>query len=79
MGYKQMFIYFDKAEYISNGANTDPQLKYNGKLYNYYAIEDAMFDMYLEDRDLTHFDEYDDSDFENWCKDNQNSIEDLFN
>ena len=35
-------------EYVSHGAWADPELIYDGKSFNYWDIEDALWDMFCE-------------------------------
>lgn len=39
----------DGIEYVSHGAWSDPELIYDGKSFNYYDIDDALWDMFCED------------------------------
>lgn len=39
----------ENVEFIWNGTQSDPQLRYDGKLFNYWDIEDALWDMFTED------------------------------
>ena len=36
----------DGIEYVSHGAWSDPELIYDGKSFNYYDIDDALWDMF---------------------------------
>ena len=42
-----------------NGTQSDPDLIYKGYIFNYYDIEDALWDMFLEDNGLTEKEVYD--------------------
>lgn len=39
----------DGIEYVSHGAWSDPELIYDGKSFNYWDIEDALWDMFCEE------------------------------
>lgn len=39
----------ENVEFVWNGTQSDPQLRYDGKLFNYYDIEDALWDMFTEE------------------------------
>lgn len=36
-------------EYVSHGAWSDPELIYDGKSFNYWDIEDALWEMFCEE------------------------------
>ena len=38
----------ENVELIWHGEWSDPELRYDGKLFNYWDIEDALWDMYCE-------------------------------
>ena len=38
----------ENVEFIWNGTQSDPQLRYDGKLFNYYDIDGALYDMFEE-------------------------------
>lgn len=52
----------DEVRFINHGDWADPELEYNGRTFNYYRIEDALWEMYLEDggnrRDEDAFNQY---------------------
>ena len=69
--------YFEEALFIYHGDWNDPELKYNGKLYNYYDIENAMtenFRDYAEDNNI----EWSEEGFTYYFKHNQEYIKELF-
>lgn len=73
----QKYKYFPRATFIWNGTQADPQLKYKGKLYNYYVIEDSMYDSfkeYIEDNNLKD----NDKNFEKYCKENSELFVEYF-
>lgn len=37
------------VEFIWNGTQSDPQLRYKDMLFNYYDIEEALWDMFEEE------------------------------
>lgn len=39
----------DGIEYVSHGAWNDPELIYDGKSFNYWDIEDALWNMFCEE------------------------------
>lgn len=39
----------DGIEYVSHGAWSDPELIYDGKSFNYWDIEDALWNMFCEE------------------------------
>ena len=41
----------DEIEMVSHGSTGDPDLVYNGYTFNYWDIEDALWQMFLEDND----------------------------
>ena len=41
------------VEFISRGTQSDPLIRYDGKLFNYWDIEDALWDMYCEGTGMT--------------------------
>jgi len=49
MADKKYFYGIEPIEFIWNGVWNDPTLKYKGKTYNYYMLEDTLFDMYVDD------------------------------
>lgn len=69
--------YFNDAEFIWNGNYSDPQLKYKGKIFNYYIIEDSIYNEFKDVAQEQNI-EINDENFEKYCKDNQDSIRDLF-
>lgn len=38
----------ENVEFIWNGTQSDPQLRYDGKLFNYWDIEGALWEMFEE-------------------------------
>lgn len=36
------------VRFVWNGCMSDPELLYDGKLFNYYDIENALWDMFVE-------------------------------
>ena len=38
----------DGIEFVSHGAWSDPELIYDGKSFNYWDIDDALWDMFCE-------------------------------
>lgn len=69
--------YFNEAEFIYNGASSDPELKYKGKTFNYYSIEDTIYESFKEfamDQNM----EVTDENFEAYCKENQDHIKEVF-
>lgn len=70
--------YFEEAEFIYNGEQDDPQLKYNGQLFNYYDIEDSVYNDFKEHAKEFDLDVDDDYEFEKFCKDNQELIREYF-
>lgn len=69
--------YFSEAEYIDNGPYSDPQLKFEGKIFNYYRIEDAIYASFKEESEENGI-ETNDANFEAYCRDNQYMIRELF-
>lgn len=39
----------ENVEMIWNGTQSDPELLYDGRLFNYWDIEDALYDMFAEE------------------------------
>ena len=48
----------DMVDFVSNGAMSDPSLVYRGYEFNYWDIEDAIFEMYSTDVEEVYNDEY---------------------
>lgn len=68
---KQKWFYeIEGIEFIWNGAQSEPQVKYKEKLFNYYELEDALYSMYDEDRDIL-------DNFLVWIKKNEHSATDF--
>lgn len=42
------YKYFKKAQFVYNGQWADPELIYNGKTYNYFLIESAIYERFNE-------------------------------
>lgn len=63
-------------EFIWHGANSDPELIYKGKSFNYYDVENALYDMCKEDIEEGYFkgDANNDEDFERWLQENEGSV-----
>jgi hypothetical protein len=69
--------YFQEAKFIWNGNWNDPQLEYNGNVYNIHLIEDTMWDRfneYAEDEGINPSEE----NFTVYCQNNQDEIRELF-
>lgn len=73
----QKWKYFNEAEFIYKGDWNDPQLKYKGKIFNYYRIEDAIYHHFKEFAE-EHNIEVNDKNFEEFCKENQEYIRETF-
>lgn len=48
----------DGVDFVSNGAMSDPSLVYRGYEFNYWDIEEAIFEMYSTEVEETYHDEY---------------------
>jgi 6-phosphogluconate dehydrogenase len=69
--------YFDEAEFIWNGAWSDPELKYKGCIINSHIIEDTIWDRfneYAEEENIQPTEE----NFTIYCNDNKEDIRELF-
>jgi hypothetical protein len=69
--------YFNEAEYIHNGTYSEPQLKYKGKIFNYFLIEDTIFARFQEFAEENNV-EQNEENFTTYCKENQDEIRELF-
>ena len=55
---------------IWHGSWADPEIMYNGRLYNYLDIEDALFSTWQEERDDSAFE----GNFSEWMKSNPDIV-----
>lgn len=69
--------YFNDAEFIYRGNWNDPQLKYKGEIFNYYLIEDTIYENFKEFASEQNV-EINEENFEVFCKENQEYIRELF-
>lgn len=69
--------YFQEAKFIWNGHWNDPQLEYNGKVYNIHLIEDTMWDRFNEYAEEEGIEPTEDN-FTDYCLANQEDIRELF-
>lgn len=46
---KQYFYGIKPIIFIWNGAYSDPQISYHGKIFNYFTLEDTMWERFMED------------------------------
>ena len=49
MSDKKYFYGIKGIEFVWNGEWNDPTIIYKGKTYNYYMLENTLFDMYVDD------------------------------
>lgn len=77
MAERTKWKYFEEAEFIWNGYWNDPQLKYNGKIYNSHIIEDTLWERFNEEAKEEGI-ELNEENFTVYCKDNQDDIRELF-
>ena len=47
----------ENVEFISRGSQSDPLLRYDGKLFNYWDIENALWDMFEEEYPMDAYEE----------------------
>ena len=52
---KQYFYDIKEIEFIYKGEWNDFKVKYKGKKYNYYMLEDILFNIYKNDNPNIHF------------------------
>lgn len=69
--------YWPQAEFIWRGAWNDPLLKWRGRLYNCYEIEDSIWEIYQEEAAEEGL-EPTEGGFDNWCRDNEGVILEMF-
>ena len=56
-------------EFIWHGSTADPELSYKGMTVNYYDVEDAIWEDYMEDRYTKALvDPDDEEEFTNYCQ-----------
>lgn len=70
--------------FIWHGSQADPELSYKGKVVNYYAVEDTIWEEYKEDRKIKGLLVVDDDvEFNKYCQqhaaDIKQLIEDIWN
>ena len=49
----------ESVEFVWNGTQSDPDLFYNGYTFNYYDIDDALYEMYCEENEIDGYDGFD--------------------
>lgn len=73
-----LFYGVPEVEFLWHGEVSDPEVAYKGKVYNYYDLEDDLYDTF---KDLMGEKEVDDDAFAQWVKDNPDytysALEDL--
>ena len=60
-------------EFIWHGATPDPELSYQGKVVNYYDVEDTIWQEYKEDG----HDSDDEEEFTKYCQSHETEIKQL--
>ena len=65
---KKWFYGIYGIEFIWHGCWSDPELIWHGHSFNYYDLENALYDEYKEYN--PNYDDNDDSDFAVWVKKN---------
>lgn len=60
---KSYFYGIRGIEFIWRGPWVDPEIKWHGKSFNYYAVESALFEIFKEEHNDENF-------FEPWVKKN---------
>lgn len=70
------FYGLNDVEFTVPNDTDDPTIFYNGKYYNYYAIEDTLWDYYKEECAENGV-KPDENDFENWVAENSYLVYDL--
>ena len=60
-------------EFIWHGATPDPELSYQGKVVNYYDVEDTIWQEYKEDG----YDSDDEEEFTKYCQNHEAEIKQL--
>ena len=60
-------------EFIWHGATPDPELLYQGKVVNYYDVEDTIWQEYKEDG----YDSDDEEEFTKYCQSHEAEIKQL--
>lgn len=58
------------VQFIWHGAWSDPEIKYHGRLYNYYDLEDCLLSSYREDNPENKNDEG----FDEWAAANPDKV-----
>jgi hypothetical protein len=69
--------YFEEANFIWNGEWNDPELEYNGNIYNEHVILDPMWDRFNEYAEEEGIEPTEDN-FTLYCQANQEEIRELF-
>lgn len=65
---------------IWHGEWSDPELEYDGKVANYWDVENTMWERYKEEcrsADFYHFSEDDDKEFNRFCRDYAEDVYEL--
>lgn len=68
--------YFNEAKYVNNGDWTDPHLEYRGKIFNYYHIEDTIYESFKEYAEENKIVKSEDN-FKLYCNENQDYIREI--
>lgn len=73
---KKWYGIFDEIEMIYNGEYSDPELKYKGKKFCYWDIEDMFFDMFCEEENIVEDKDSDETTerFTKWLKENKGDV-----
>lgn len=70
------FYGLNDVEFTVPNDTDDPTIYYNGKYYNYYAVEDTLWDYYKDECNENGVIP-DEADFENWVADNSYYVYDI--
>lgn len=71
---KRWFYGIKGVEFIWHGVTADPEVKYKGKLYNYYELEDTLYEIFEETSEEYGQDIDEDDAFRAWIKKNSNEV-----
>lgn len=74
MSKKSTFRGLSQTRFIWHGEYSDPEIEFKGRTFNYWAVENSLWEYFKEDENVNEADWDDDEAFDQWLKDNEDWV-----